>query len=90
MRFVDVMRGQPPSCWLSMTQWLAEGWPHPLPQEGSSPYADSRWPWLAQEHPLTLMEDKLQNVLNYSYYRRIDGMVTFIVIIFYVQWTFCV
>lgn len=58
-RFVDVMRGQPPSCWLSMTQWLAESPPHPIPQEGARPYAVSRWQWLVEEHPLTFLEDKM-------------------------------
>lgn len=42
-RFVDVMRGRPPSCWLPMTQWSTESPPHPLPQEGASPYVGSRW-----------------------------------------------
>ena len=51
-RFVDVMRGRPPSCWLPMTQWSTESPPHPLPQEGASPYAGSRWQWLAEEHQL--------------------------------------
>lgn len=80
--FVDVMRGRPPSCWLPMTQWSTESLPHPLPQEGASPYAGARWQWLAEEHPLLLWRINVKCV-HYSHSYRTEWMGPVIVTVSY-------
>lgn len=81
-RFVDVTKGQPSSCWLPVTQWLTESLPHPLPQEGASPYAGSRWQWLAQEHLLLFWKINA-NVCNYAHSCRIEWIEVFIMTVLY-------